>query len=325
MSDPYTVLGVNKTASDADIKSAYRKLAKKYHPDANKGDDKVIERFNEIGSAYEVLKDKEKRGQFDRGEIDAKGNPTGYGADPFGGAGPFGRSAGRGQQGGNPFGNVRAEDIFSEFFSGAQGGGARGGGAQRGGHAGSPFGSGRQRTQQTAGRDIAYTLSVPFMEAMKGAVRRVTLTGGKTLDVKIPQGVADAQQIRLRGQGEDSAWGGKSGDALITVRVEAHPLFEREGSSLRLTLPITIYEAVLGGKVRVPTPSGSLNLTIAPNSSGGKVLRLKGKGVATEKGQPGDLFVTLRIVLPEADSDLQSALEKLAEQNAYSVRGSEFT
>ncbi|MCL4162351.1 UNVERIFIED_CONTAM: hypothetical protein GTU68_006270 [Idotea baltica] len=163
------------------------------------------------------------------------------------------------------------------------------------------------------------------MEAMQGAVRRVTLTGGKTLDVKIPKGVADGQQIRLRGQGEDSPWGGKGGDALITVKVEPHQLFERDGTSLRLTLPITVYEAALGGKVRVPTPSGSLNLTIAPNSSGGKVLRLKGKGVATETGKQGDLFVTLRIVLPDEEGELQKALKKLADKNAYSVRGAEFT
>ena len=327
MRDPYKVLGVPKRASEAEIKSAYRKLAKKYHPDANSGDDKAAGRFAEVSAAYELLKDKEKRALFDRGEIDAKGNPTGYGADPFGPGGPFAgaRAAGarRGGQRAGPFGGARAEDIFSEFFSAAGRSDSHGGGAgpgNMGGMGGSPFGG-----AASSGRDISYTLSIPFSEAIRGAVRRVTLAGGKTLDVKIPKGVADGQQIRLRGQGEaDPRARGRAGDALITVKIEPDPLFERDGNTLRLTLPVTLYEAVLGGKAKVPTPTGSVELTIPARSSSGRVLRLKGKGVATEKGPAGDLLVTLRIVLPASDPELEAFLKKHAPTRPYSVRGPEF-
>ena len=311
MRDPYKVLGVSKRASQAEIKSAYRKLAKKYHPDANTSDDKAAGRFSEVGAAYELLKDKEKRALFDRGEIDAKGNPTGHGADPFGPGGPF-AGARRTERQTGPFGDARAEDIFSEFFSAAGRGGM--GGTGGGPFAGAPGG----------GRDISYTLSIPFIEAIGGTVRRVTLAGGKTLDVKIPKGVADGQQIRLRGQGEADPRGGRAGDALITVKIEPDALFERDGNTLRLTLPVTLYEAVLGGKVKVPTPTGSVELTIPAGSSCGRVLRLKGKGVAPEKGPAGDLLVTLRIVLPASDLELEAFLKKRSITKPYSVRGREF-
>lgn len=317
MRDPYKVLDVAKSASEAEIKSAYRKLAKKYHPDANKGDDKAVNRFNEVGSAYDVLKDPEKRGQFDRGEIDAKGNPTGYGGDPFGPRGPFAGASGAAGPHGGPFGGARAEDIFSQFFHGGQGGG-QGSGQGGGGFGGGPFGGAQ------GGRDIAYTLSVSLMDAVRGTTRRVTLSNGKTLDVKIPKGVAEGQQIRLRGQGEASPRGGRAGDALVTVKIETDPLFERDGNTLRLTLPVTLYEAALGGKVRVPTPTGSVELNIPAGSSGGKVLRLKGKGVAPQKGPAGDLMVTLRIVLPPDDEDLKAFLAAQAETKPYSVRGKGF-
>lgn len=318
MADPYKVLGVSKLASEAEIKSAYRKLAKKYHPDANTGEKNAPDRFNEAGAAYELLKDKEKRALFDRGEIDAKGNPTGHGAHPFGAGGPF-AGAQRGGPSSGPFGGDRAEDIFSEFFRSA----GRGGG-ETGNMGGGPFASGQFTGGHSGGRDISYTLSIPFIEAMKGAVRRVTLAGGKTLDVRIPKGVADGQQIRLRGQGEPDPRGGRAGDALITVKIEPDALFERDGNTLRLSLPVTLYEAVLGGKVKVPTPTGPVELTIPAGSSSGRVLRLKGKGVAPEKGPAGDLLVTLRIVLPSSDLELEAFLKKHSITKPYSVRGSEF-
>ncbi len=316
MADPYKVLGISKLASEAEIKSAYRKLAKKYHPDANKGETKAADQFSEAGAAYELLKDKEKRALFDRGEIDAKGNPTGHGAGPFGAGGPF-AGARRGGRASGPFGGVRAEDIFSEFFSSAGRGGSAGTGGRH--FDGDPF-----SRAQSGGRDISYTLSVPFNEAVKGVVRRVTLSGGKTLDVKIPKGVADGQQIRLRGQGEADPRGGRAGDALITVRIEPDALFERQGNTLRLTLPVTLYEAVLGGKVKVPTPTGSVELTIPAGSSSGRVLRLKGKGIPTENGAAGDLLVSLRIVLPSSDLELEAFLKKRSITKPYTVRGSEF-
>jgi len=322
MADPYKVLGVAKHANEAEIKSAYRKLAKKYHPDANKGETKAAGRFSEVGAAYELLKDQEKRALYDRGEIDEKGNPARHGAGPFGAGGPF-AGARRGGQASGPFGGVRAEDIFSEFFTsatrGGGGSGPMGGGPFSGGQGGGPFSGG-----QGGGRDISYTLSIPFAEAVKGAVRRVTLSGGKTLDVKIPKGVADGQQIRLRGQGEADHRTGRAGDALITVRIEPDTLFERDGTSLRLTLPVTLYEAVLGGKVKVPTPTGPVELSIPASSSSGRVLRLKGKGIASEKGPAGDLLVTLRIMLPSSDLELEAFLKKRSITKPYSVRGSEF-
>jgi DnaJ-class molecular chaperone len=313
MRDPYKVLGVERGAKEGDIKSAYRRLAKKFHPDANAGDEKAAQRFSEISAAHDLLKDKEKRGQFDRGEIDAEGNPKGFAGDPFAPGGPFAARGGRAE---GFTGGFKAEDIFSELF----------GGARRARGQGEPFGGGSARGGAFGGgRDVAYTLSIPFVEAVQGTVRRVTLSGGRTLDVRIPRGVADGQQIRLRGQGEPGhGGGGGAGDALITVRVEPHPLFERDGDTLRLALPITLYEAVLGGKVRVPTPSGSVELTIPRGSSGGRTLRLKGRGVERENAPRGDLLVTLRIVLPETDLELETFLRKRSITKPYSVRGPEY-
>ncbi|MFV2034997.1 MAG: J domain-containing protein, partial [Halocynthiibacter sp.] len=197
------------------------------------------------------------------------------------------------------------EDIFSEIS-----------GSQRG-HRGA------RATHTAPGQDVNYTLSVPFIDAALGATKRITLTGGKTLDVKIPKAMASGQQIRLRGQGAVGP-GGRAGDAIITVEVEPHPLFERDGNNLNLTLPITLYEAVLGGKVRVPTLDGSVEMKIPANSSSGQVLRLKHKGLAPESGAPGDLFIALRIVLPESDLDLEAYLRRRSIAKPYSVRGPEF-
>lgn len=307
--DPYKVLGLSKGASTADIKKAYRTLAKKHHPDTNKGDDEAARKFSEVSAAHDLLIDEQKRAQFDRGEIDAEGNPTYKGFNPFGGGGgqgtgPFRRWPGQG--GGQGAGGFNPEDIFTEIF-GNMGGGPR-------------PGPGRPPT----GPDVSYTLKVTFVEAAKGGPKRISMPNGKTLDVTIPPGVTDGQQIRLRGQGGAGPAGAPSGDALITIEVASHPLFERAGNDIRLELPITLYEAVLGAKIRVPTVDGSVQIKIPPNSSSGKVLRLKGKGIAV-KGKAGDQLVSLRIVLPDKPDD---ALSKLADemQNArpYTARSDRF-
>ncbi len=312
--DPYKVLGLSKGASSSDIKKAYRTLAKKHHPDTNTGDDEAARKFSELSTAHDLLSDEQKRAQFDRGEIDADGNPTYKGFNPFGGgggggqgAGPFRRWSGHGGgQGGA--GGINPEDIFTEIF-GNMGGGARPG-----------PGSGRPPT----GPDVSYTLKVTFVEAAMGGPKRVSMPNGKTLDVNIPPGVTDGQQIRLRGQGGAGPAGVPSGDALITIEVAAHTLFERNGNDIRLELPVTLYEAVLGAKIRVPTVDGSVQIKIPPNSSSGKVLRLKGKGIA-HKDKAGDLLVTLRIVLPDAaDEELTTLAEEMQAARSYTVRSDRF-
>ena len=298
--DPYKVLGLSKGASTAEIKKAYRALAKKHHPDTNKGDEEAARKFSEVSAAHDLLIDDEKRGQYDRGEIDADGNPKGF--NPFGGgqgAGPFRRWSSQGGPGGfNP------EDIFADIF-GTMGPGA---------------GPGRP----ASGPDVSYTLKVSFVEAAKGGPKRISMPSGKTLDVTIPAGVVDGQQIRLRGQGGDGARGAPPGDALISISVSPHPLFERDGDDIRLELPITLYEAVLGAKIRVPTLEGSVQVKIPPNSSSGKILRLKGKGIEA-KGGAGDQLVALRIVLPdEADDEVTKVARNMKDSRPYSVRSDRF-
>ncbi len=306
--DPYKVLGLSKGASGADIKKAYRTLAKKHHPDTNTGDDEAARKFSELSAAHDLLSDEQKRAQFDRGEIDAEGNPTYKGFNPFGGgsqgAGPFRRRSGHG--GGQGAGGFNPEDIFTEIFGGM-------GGGQR-------PGPGRPPT----GPDVTYTLKVTFVEAAKGRPKRVSMPNGKTLDVNIPPGVEDGQQIRLRGQGGVGPAGVPSGDALITIAVAAHALFERDGNDIRLELPVTLYEAVLGSKIRVPTLDGSVQIKVPPNSSSGKVLRLKGKGIAA-KDKAGDQLVTLRIVLPETpDTEITALAEEMQSARPYTVRSDRF-
>ena len=301
MRDPYDVLGIERNAGDADIKKAYRRLAKKFHPDANKGDPQASQRFSDVTAAYDFLSDADKRRAFDQGAIDADGNPVVFG---------FGRRA-RSPEGagaaGEPFGGFAAEDVFADLFGSLRG---RAQGGQ------GPFG--------VPGQDVSYTLTLPFEDVASGARRRVTLAGGRTLEVKIPQGVEDGQQIRLRGQGNRGLGGGPPGDALITVHIEPHPLFERDGNNLRLTLPVTLYEAVLGGKVRVPTLAGSVELNIPAGSANGRVLRLKGKGITPETGPAGDLYVTLKLVLPPPDLEFETFLKKRSITKPYPVRGPEF-
>lgn len=330
MRDPYEVLGVPRNASAAAIKSAFRKLAKKHHPDANKDDPKAAARFAEVNAANEILGDADKRKQFDAGEIDAEGKPRfqGFpGGGPQGGFGGFpggGRAratpgggfeysySSGGPQGGFAGGNF--EDILNSMFGGATAGmrGARAGHGARGFEAETnPF--------TVPDLDIAATMTVTLEEAAQGAEKRVRLPTGKDLNIKIPAGLASGQQIRLKGQG-DSAPGHPPGDVLITVTIAPHPHFRMEGNDLRLDLPITLDEAVLGAKVRVPTPTGAVQLSIPKNTSGGRTFRLKGKGFPA-RGTPGDLFVTTRIVLPDGhDTELEALMTKWRETKPYNPR-----
>ena len=315
MRDPYEVLGVPRGASAAAIKSAYRKLAKKYHPDANKNDPKAAARFAELNSANEIVGDDEKRKRFDRGEIDAEGKPRFQG---FPGGGPGGRGGGFETHtfrsgGGGGFGGGGFEDILNSMFGSA----AARGGARRG-SAGSTF----EFDPGTIALDldVSVSMTVSLEEAVKGAEKRVRLPTGKELNVKIPAGVVAGQQIRLKGQGE-SAPGHPPGDLLISVNIAPHAFFKVDGSDLRLELPIALYEAVLGAKVRVPTLGSAVELSIPKNTSSGRTFRLKGKGLP-KTGGAGDLFVTARIMLPDGnDAELESLMQKWREAHPYNPRG----
>jgi DnaJ-class molecular chaperone len=303
MRDPYNVLGLAKTASAGEIKSAFRKLAKKYHPDQSK-EPKAKERFAEIGQAYEILGDEKKRAAFDRGEIDAEGKPRapqfeGFGAGPGGGGGGFRNFHFEFGEGGG--GRNIDPDIFAELF----GAGARG----------------RSRAPQK-GEDVAVSVTVPLAQVATGGDVRVALPTGKTLDVAVPVGFEDGKAIRLRGQGEPSPRGGPPGDAMVTLRYAPHPLFRVEGRDLRLDLPITLYEAVLGAKVRAPTLSGAVEITVPAGTSSGRVLRLRGKGLpGAGEAASGDLFVGLRIALPPGeDMALADLMRQWRDEKPYDPR-----
>jgi DnaJ-class molecular chaperone len=323
MRDPYEVLGVPRSANAAAIKSAFRKLAKKHHPDANKNDPKAAARFAELNSANEIIGDADKRQQFDRGEIDADGKPRFQGFPGGGGPGAGARSGGfethtfrSGGAGAGPgaggFGGG-FEDILNSMFGAAN---------ARGGRAGP--GAGGARFEFDPGTmavdlDLSVAMTVSLEEAVKGADKRVRLPTGKELNVKIPPGVVAGQQIRLKGQGE-TAPGHPPGDLLITVSIAPHPFFKVDGSDLRLDLPITLYEAVLGGKVRVPTLGSAVELSIPKNTSSGRTFRLKGKGLPKTGGN-GDLLVTTRIMLPDGNNaELEALMQKWRDAHPYNPR-----
>jgi DnaJ-class molecular chaperone len=301
--NPYDVLGVKKTATDAEIQKAFRGLAKKHHPDMNPGDKKAEEKFKEINAAYDIIGDDKKRPRFDRGEIDATGqeirNPFGQGGfrgGPGGGAGFGGAQSG--------FGFEDMGDIFDNIF---------------GGNARRPQ-SGTRRPIK--GEDDVFQLEVSFLDAINGGKRRLTLPSGKALDVNIPAGITDGQTIRLRGQGVPSPNGGPAGDVLIEVKVAEHPQFKRQGRDIYVDLPISLSEAVLGGKVEVPTTNGSVSLTIPKGSNTGGTLRLRGKGLpATKTEAAGDQYVSLKVVLPkDQDSELQAFVETWSAKHPYNPR-----
>jgi DnaJ-class molecular chaperone len=329
MRDPYDVLGVARGASAAEIKSAFRKLAKKLHPDANKHDPKAASRFAEINAAYEILGDKDKRKAFDGGEIDAEGKPRFQGFEGFGqrpGAG-----AGAGASGG--FGREGAFESFTFGPEGVRRSGARAGGqgfggfedilkdvfGARGARPGGNVHFEQEDFGAAPGRDITAALTITLPEAAKGVKKRVQLPTGKEVEVKIPAGLDEGQQIRLKGQGVPGA-GGRTGDLLIAVSVAPHPLFARDGADLRLDLPVTLYEAVLGGKVRVPTLDGAVELAIPAGTNAGRTFRLKGKGFPA-KDRKGDLLATIRIVLPDThDPELEELMRKWRDSKPYDPR-----
>jgi len=301
--DLYQRLGIKRGASEAEVKKAYRSLAKQLHPDRNQDNPKAAERFNQVTQAYDILSDKDKRSRYDRGELDEEGNPKSPFGGGFGGGGFGGRSsgAGRGSPGGGQPGGFEGfdqaatadiSDLFEGLFSGS--------GAARRGSAGG-FGT-RGRAPQK-GADVAYRLKVPFLDAATLAPQRVTLAGGKTIDVKLPNGVEEGSKIRLAGQGQPGP-GGK-GDAIIAIEIAAHPHFTRDGKDIRLALPISLTEAVLGGKVKAPTPEGPVMLTVPKGATSGKVLRLKGRGFTDKAAKRGDLLVTLAIDIPPDDAALE--------------------
>lgn len=329
MRDPYGVLGVPKNASAAAIKSAYRKLAKKLHPDANKSDKNAATKFAELNAAYEIVGDDDKRKAFDRGEIDAEGKPRFHG---FGGG-----QRGPGHGHGPGAGGFGGDSHFETFTWGPDGGVHRSGGGGPGGGFGGGgideilkgmFGGGRRGAQfepedfgeqAVGGSDVTGSVSITLPEAAKGTSRRVLLPTGKEIDVKIPAGLADGQTIRLKGQGLPGPRG-IAGDALITVTIAPHALFERDGADLRLQLPVTLYEAVLGAKVRVPTLDGAIEVAIPAGTSSGRTLRIKGKGMPG-KEVAGDLYVTARIVLPEGgDADLEELMKRWRDSKPYDPR-----
>ena len=307
MADPYATLGVPRTASEADIKKAYRKLAKELHPDRNKDNKQATERFSQVTNAYDLLTDKDKRARFDRGEIDGDGNP----ASPFGfgGGGQGGFRPGPGG-GGSPF-EADGPDI-SDIFEGMFGGRGGGGGFSSG------FG-GFGRKPQPKGANVAYKLNVPFTDAARLSPQRITLADGKTIDLKLPVGLESGFQMRLAGKGQPGPGG--TGDGMVTISVQPHRFFIRDGDDVRLDLPITLSEAVLGASVRVPTVEGAVMLTVPAGSTSGKVLRLRGRGFHKKGGTRGDQLVTLMVDLPKHDEELIEFVRGWADRDKSNPRG----
>ena len=288
MRDPYDVLGVTRTASDSTIKKAYHKLAKELHPDLNPDDSVVANRFKEVSAAYSLVGDPNTRKRYDNGEIGADGQEKArYHYEYAGGRGNPRSGFGGGFGGAQGF---NAEDIFGEFFSNIRGGG----------------------TRQQKGTDRSYKLTIDFLEAAKGCTRRITLPDSKILDVRIPAGIEEGQQIRLRGQGEFGPAG--AGDALVEVKINKHSQFRLEGTDIHLDLPIDLADAILGAKVEVPTINGLVSMSIPKGANTGRVLRLKGKGVKPPKAKsPGNQYIRILVMLPDpADSDLSELLVEWA-------------
>jgi DnaJ-class molecular chaperone len=298
--DPYLELGVPRSASQDDVRKAFRKLAKQFHPDANQNDPTAEEKFKRVSSAFDILGDPDKRKKFDRGEIDADGREQHAG---FGGGSPFGpggASSGRYRPGpGSPgFEGVDINDVFGDMF-GDRGRAGPGGGA---GRAGFGFGGGGR------GADLRAHLDIDIEEAIRGGKKRIVFSDGRTLEISIPKGAQDGQTLRLKGQGAGGRAG--PGDALCEIGIKPHPLYRREGDMLHMDLPVSVPDAVLGGKVDAPTPDGPVTLTVPKGSNSGAQLRLKGRGFINARGQRGDLMARLIVTLPDA---VDPALERIAE------------
>lgn len=303
--DPYLELGVPRSATADDIRKAFRKLAKQHHPDANQNDPTAEEKFKRVSSAFDILGDEDKRKKFDRGEIDADGRDQhpGFGGGPFG---PGGASGGRYRAGpGSPgFEGVDINDILGDVFGQRGAGGAR---------AGFGFGGGGR------GQDLRAHLDIDIEEAIRGGKKRIAFSDGRTLEVTIPKGAQDGQTLRLKGQGAGGRAG--PGDALIEIGLKPHPLYRREGEVLHMDLPISVPDAVLGGKIDAPTPDGPVTLTVPRGSNSGAQLRLKGRGFINAKGQRGDLLARLVVTLPETpDPQLEKFADAWRRERPYSPK-----
>jgi len=301
--DPYSVLGVSKDASAAEIKKAYRRIAKDCHPDLKPGDAKAEARFKAAAAAYDLLKDPETRAKFDRGEIDASGQERPqqqYYRE-------YAETAGNPYRAGGGFQDDDMSDIFAQFF------GNRGNGG---------FSGGRTREFHAPGHNVNYSLQISFLDAVFGATQKLTLPSGDRIELKIPAGITDGQTIRLRGKGAPGYGEGPPGDALVTIRVAEHPVFKREGDDIRITLPITIDEAVLGGKVPAPTIDGRVNVNVPEGTSSGKTLRLRGKGVRKRgSDKRGDQLIELSVVMPEKiDDELKQFMQNWRKSHSYDPR-----
>ncbi len=305
--DPYAELGVPRSASQDEIRKAFRKLAKQYHPDANPGDKSAEERFKRVSGAFDIVGDEDKRRKFDRGEIDADGREqhAGFGGGPFG---PGGASGGRYRPGpGSPgFEGIDINDIFGEAFG-------RGSGAGGGRSGGFGFGG------SSKGADLRARLDVDLEDAIRGAKKRIAFSDGRTLEVNIPKGAQDGQTLRLKGQGAPGRGG--AGDALIELAIRVHPLYRREGATLTMDLPVSAPDAILGGKVEAPTPDGPVSLTVPRGSNSGAQLRLKGRGFIDARGKRGDLMARLVVTLPDhPDAELEKFAERWRKERPYQPR-----
>lgn len=303
--DPYLELGVARTATAAEIRKAFHKLAKQHHPDANTGDKKSEERFKQVSAAFDIIGDPDKRKKFDAGEIDADGRETmraggfGGGGSPFGGG--FNRGGGGFSRGGGAEGpEIDLNDLFGDILGRNRGGGAGGGFSPK-------------------GADVRARLDIDLEEAIKGGKKRVAFSDGRTIDVTIPTGAQEGQTLRLKGQGSPGRGG--QGDALIELAIKPHPIYRRENDTLVMDLPISVPDAVLGGKVEAPTPDGPVTLSIPKGSNSGAKLRLKGRGLADGKGKRGDLFARLVVTLPDApDAELEKFAETWREKRPYAPK-----
>ena len=295
----YDILGVGRRASDDEIRTAFRRLAKEHHPDVNAGNSASAEKFKKITAANDILGDSEKRRQYDAGEIDAKGDPRGPQTRRYS---PGGAQRGRSP---DPFEDMSFTNIFSDVFGGRAG---------AGGSAGARGGRGFAQR----GQDLRYSLEVDFIEAVSGAKKRVTLPEGGALDLTVPEAVIDGQVLRLKGRGAPGQAGAEPGDAQVEIKIKSHAQFKRQGDDILVDVPITIDEAVLGAKVEVPTVTGRVQLTIPKGTNSGKTFRLKGRGVKTKTGSHGDELVTVRIVLPdEIDDSLSYFFSEWRQKHSY--------
>jgi len=309
MKDPYALLGVDRKASAEDIKRAYRRLARTLHPDVNTKDPRAEDRFKDVNAAYDLLSDADKRARFDRGEIDANGQERGFG---FGGgarrsSSGFNQGFGSAGPGWGTDGDGGVHFRFDDLFKGAQSFEdifARAQAAKRGGTGGGARGAGTGGVRPTRGADVQYRLRVSFEDAARGATQRISLTNGRTLNVRIPEGTESGTTLRLRGQGKAGAHGGEAGDALVEILVRDHPVFRRQGDDVIAEVPVSLSEAVLGAKITVPTVDGRVAVTIPEGSNTGATLRLKGKGLPKKDGPSGargDQLVKLRLVVEDPD------------------------